>query len=336
MIHPDNSYGYWLLRLGTLTSLLATTLALPSLGQNEKSAEKSTKTEQKVIIHRSTSKTDAKSGSGQGRIRVIRMDGEGNKTELDSSFSSSVPVSQEKIEELLKSMGIEDVKIERPSSDGRVMQFHFEADGPEMKEIRINNLDHLSDSIVTIVNHYMTQHGDILKESGFNSDSLRVTTHRHMVIVKNGKTYTGEEAEKLVKEGRLSLSSEVGEAPGTKKVIVMKRMDVNILSGDLTEAEKTLLSTFSSKTKEKLSVENFTLGPNPSTGRFRVQAEMPKASEARILVRDYQGKEILDTRAKLSEGRLNEELDLSQQGRGIYFVSIIQGKKSATRKVVVE
>lgn len=64
----------------------------------------------------------------------------------------------------------------------------------------------------------------------------------------------------------------------------------------------------------------FSLSPNPSQGNFRLQAELPRAEKANIVIRDLQGR-VLQQRAVQSR-LLQEDFDISGLPAGIYLISV--------------
>ncbi|WP_162985000.1 LamG-like jellyroll fold domain-containing protein [Mesonia aquimarina] len=99
------------------------------------------------------------------------------------------------------------------------------------------------------------------------------------------------------------------------------------------------LISFGNSPMEELSVKNvsklnnISLYPNPSTGKFYVNSENTKINN--IIIYDYLGRSI-----KKLDNSLNKKsipVDLSNQAPGVYLVSLLSnGKKMGIKKVIIE
>ncbi len=75
--------------------------------------------------------------------------------------------------------------------------------------------------------------------------------------------------------------------------------------------------------------------PNPSNGVFNVSGEFSTNNNVTITVLDITGKTVLIKKLD-NVSILNQEIDLSSNNKGIYFVKINNNDKTATYKVTVE
>ena len=74
--------------------------------------------------------------------------------------------------------------------------------------------------------------------------------------------------------------------------------------------------------------------PNPNTGKFTVEANLPATEQVRISVTNLLGQEV----AVISNGALNQNtfsVDLSNQKAGVYLLNITTSKQSVTKRIVV-
>ena len=74
--------------------------------------------------------------------------------------------------------------------------------------------------------------------------------------------------------------------------------------------------------------------PNPNTGKFIVEANLPATEQVRISVMNLLGQEI----AVISNGAMNVNtfsVDLSNQKAGVYMLNIVTDKQTVTKRIVV-
>ncbi|MGZ5283418.1 MAG: T9SS type A sorting domain-containing protein, partial [Bacteroidia bacterium] len=74
--------------------------------------------------------------------------------------------------------------------------------------------------------------------------------------------------------------------------------------------------------------------PNPTTGKFTVEANLPATEQVRISVTNLLGQEV----AVISNGALNTNtfsVDLSDQKAGVYMLNIVTDKHTVTKRIVV-
>ena len=74
--------------------------------------------------------------------------------------------------------------------------------------------------------------------------------------------------------------------------------------------------------------------PNPNTGKFTVEANLPATEQVRITVVNLLGQEV----AVISNGAMNVntfQVDLSNQKAGVYMLNIVTSKQSVTKRIVI-
>ncbi|MCE3227114.1 MAG: hypothetical protein K0S32_1665 [Bacteroidetes bacterium] len=87
---------------------------------------------------------------------------------------------------------------------------------------------------------------------------------------------------------------------------------------------------------EKLVIEDMNCMPNPSNGKFNLKFSGPDKSNADITIKDINGKVVYTELVKNFSGSYNKEINIDNNAKGIYFVTITQGTKATTKKLVVE
>jgi hypothetical protein len=94
-----------------------------------------------------------------------------------------------------------------------------------------------------------------------------------------------------------------------------------------------LSSCVSAGVNEPLAYDNashMSVFPNPSTGKFRVKGTGEEQTEIRVY--NMLGAEILHRISKTSD----EEIDMSHQPKGVYFVNISSGKEKIIRRMIIQ
>lgn len=78
----------------------------------------------------------------------------------------------------------------------------------------------------------------------------------------------------------------------------------------------------------------FTVYPNPTDGVLNLQYNLPKKSDVVITIYDAVGKEVYTTK-DLNVTYNKMTIDLTNQGKGVYFVNMISNDKVITKKVIL-
>lgn len=75
--------------------------------------------------------------------------------------------------------------------------------------------------------------------------------------------------------------------------------------------------------------------PNPTNGLLNIQVEDNTARDVEIQVLDYSGRLILNRKLHVSGGTFTEQIDLSNQSQGLYFVNLLLDGERFTQRVTV-
>jgi hypothetical protein len=84
-----------------------------------------------------------------------------------------------------------------------------------------------------------------------------------------------------------------------------------------------------------LRIEQLNIFPNPNTGRFNLTFELPQRGNTSIRVFNSSARLLYSRDLIDFEGDFQDEIDITQNGPGIYFIMVQQGETSITRKVIV-
>lgn len=85
-----------------------------------------------------------------------------------------------------------------------------------------------------------------------------------------------------------------------------------------------------------LRVEKLNLYPNPSKGMFKLQFDLPEKGQTEVKVYNAAGRTIYEYELGNFSGDFSDEVDISQNGTGTYYLQIRQGDKYAAKKIVLQ
>jgi len=114
---------------------------------------------------------------------------------------------------------------------------------------------------------------------------------------------------------------------------------VKVAVEDLTQQEADDMKTrynMDMTPSNELRVNDLGLFPNPDQGAFRLQFELPEQGATSIRVYNAAGRSIYDYDLGPYSGPFSDEVDISQNGPGAYYLEITQGTKRLTKKVVLQ
>ncbi len=116
----------------------------------------------------------------------------------------------------------------------------------------------------------------------------------------------------------------------------MNRIKVDIQDMDDNDAGDLRNNGVTMPTVNNLSVENISLFPNPNRGMFRLEFELPNSAETSIKVFNSNGRLIYSFDLGEYQGLFSDEVDISQNGPGAYYLQVQQGANSLTKKIMLQ
>jgi hypothetical protein len=87
---------------------------------------------------------------------------------------------------------------------------------------------------------------------------------------------------------------------------------------------------------EGLGVGKLKVYPNPSDGKFSISFKSADKKEVNISVTDSNGKEVFKQNMKDFEGEYFQQVDISDKGKGAYYIKITSGDDAISKKILVE
>lgn len=114
----------------------------------------------------------------------------------------------------------------------------------------------------------------------------------------------------------------------------MLHITAEISDCELTKEEKQQAKNAGLEDETELQLTNFKAYPNPTEGIFNIEFEAESKKTTLVKIYDKEGKEVYSEKIKKMTGMYSKEIDLSKENNGLYFVRIIQGNKSTTKKII--
>jgi hypothetical protein len=86
----------------------------------------------------------------------------------------------------------------------------------------------------------------------------------------------------------------------------------------------------------KNEVENFNILINPEENIFNLSFNLDNKKPSRITFEDASGKVVYEENLGKGMGQFNRQFDLQNYSNGVYYLSVIQGKKSSCKRVILQ
>lgn len=84
-----------------------------------------------------------------------------------------------------------------------------------------------------------------------------------------------------------------------------------------------------------LTLEEVRLQPDPNIGRFRLQFRLPDSGLTTVRIFNANGRLIYEYELGVFSGDFSDEVDISQNGAGNYYLEVRQGERSSTQKITL-
>lgn len=117
---------------------------------------------------------------------------------------------------------------------------------------------------------------------------------------------------------------------------IRREVRIHVQTRKLSEEEKALLRGKGVAVDSELKLDGMQVFPNPSSGFFRLQFDVPERGDLAVDVHNAKGERVYQERIVGFKGRYERTLDLSDQAGGSYYLVVTQGGRTATSKLVKE
>lgn len=123
--------------------------------------------------------------------------------------------------------------------------------------------------------------------------------------------------------------------PGPWAPDVVKEISVVIELKDCSVEEQEMLAKPAAVDFEKdLALNKIEFAPNPNNGQFNLTFDLPEDQDTRVMVFDQTGRKVYEELLNNFDGKYSDQIDISSQPSGIYFLIIAQQDKQFTKKIV--
>lgn len=85
-----------------------------------------------------------------------------------------------------------------------------------------------------------------------------------------------------------------------------------------------------------LNLENLSFYPNPSDGLFNLSFDLDQKAPVSIQVFDLNGVSVYKNDVNDFNGNFNDQIDIREKSKGVYFLQVTQGEKIFNKKIVVQ
>jgi len=134
-----------------------------------------------------------------------------------------------------------------------------------------------------------------------------------------------------------SVDVEEMEEGGEKRKIV--RVMTMVMLKDVSDEEMDIVARSGLDVNEletSLELEELSFHPNPNNGLFALRFKTSRKASLDIRISDINGKLVYNEKASRFKGTYEKEIDLTNQPKGVYFLSIVHGKEMTAKKIVIE
>ena len=81
-------------------------------------------------------------------------------------------------------------------------------------------------------------------------------------------------------------------------------------------------------------LNEFSIYPNPTSGSFNLRLGTTSTKDVDVMIYDMFGRKIRDYTFK-SRGAFSENIDVQSMASGVYILSVVQGKRSLSKKLII-
>ena len=130
--------------------------------------------------------------------------------------------------------------------------------------------------------------------------------------------------------------ADADRAVDAEPAVDMDRIQVEMEDMDQGEAEEMARRGVDMPLINNLTIENIQLFPNPNRGMFRLEFDLPQQGETSIRVFNSEARLIYSFDLGQYQGTFSDDIDISQNGPGAYFLEVRQGGTSMVKKVLLQ
>jgi len=102
------------------------------------------------------------------------------------------------------------------------------------------------------------------------------------------------------------------------------------------EMPDTLQRSVTAFAKTELPIDQLQIFPNPNSGIFDLQLELPERGETGIQILDSRGRLVYENSLGQFQGIFSDRIDIANTAKGLYFLRLQQKDRIVTRKIVIK
>lgn len=208
---------------------------------------------------------------------------------------------------------LKDLETEKGHEKKKMISISKDEDGNYVKTETV-----IEDGNETVTKKVMTE------------DEIKEMHTRHQIRhAQPGEEH--EDVKVIIRKGK----SDDAKVRVIKKMIFIELEEVK--KEELEEVNKASSGQAGLDNSDPLDLKNLLFYPNPNDGQFTLSFDLENTKKpATIKIFNLQGEEIYNEKVSGDSPKYNKEIDLSTEAKGVYFLSITQGKKQDVRKVVLQ
>lgn len=117
-----------------------------------------------------------------------------------------------------------------------------------------------------------------------------------------------------------------------QKIVIIKKVRL----AEVSEQDQKMLEKQTGLNDQKLKLDQMNFFPNPNTGKFKLSFNLQDRGDTEINILNMEGKAVYHQQLKSFSGNYDQEIDISSQPKGVYFVKVAQGSHSYVKKLMIE
>jgi hypothetical protein len=191
------------------------------------------------------------------------------------------------------------------------------------EEVDVNNWTDKEGNVI----HYKNVDGNIIIKAGDAVGEFITEEGESFDINVKVKQIEDEDGEKvfIFKSGE-----DIDDLDDKISIKIVKEISLHLEEIQSDEFEDLLEAN-----EKSLKMDEINYFPNPSQGKFTLAFKAnSKPTEVNVIGMD--GKVVYSEQLSGFEGTYNNEIDLSNEKKGIYLLQILQGKRAYNKKIVIE
>lgn len=184
-----------------------------------------------------------------------------------------------------------------------------------VKTIDINGSSNDSNVVIRVIDGNDHEMDKIMKEHGID--------------IKDGK-----EEKRVIVINDDQLQKDDGKKGDHKLEVRVIIKSCNI--EDLNKDDKKQLKANGRLSNDNLKIEELNYYPNPNNGHFNLGFTLPKQGDTQIMIFNMEGKNVYEENLPNFSGTYKNEIDISKNPSGVYFIKVTQNGHSMFKKMILE